>query len=88
MLKLNSNCTSLDGGWQLLSTEQTNPRKRENLGKIFCLHRNYEADIRTDSDHLADEFGLDYDFPHTYAPVFNPYKESRYHITKHPHTDM
>uniref|UniRef100_A0A096LXL7 Tissue factor n=1 Tax=Poecilia formosa TaxID=48698 RepID=A0A096LXL7_POEFO len=44
--------------------------------ELEASDKNYEADIRADSEHLLDEFGSDYDFPHTYAPMFNPYKES------------
>uniref|UniRef100_A0A3B3YU37 Tissue factor n=1 Tax=Poecilia mexicana TaxID=48701 RepID=A0A3B3YU37_9TELE len=56
--------------------------------EIFCLHRNYEADIRADSEHLLDEFGSDYDFPHTYAPMFNPYKESNISALEFSLTDV
>ncbi|KAM4556711.1 tissue factor-like [Fundulus diaphanus] len=53
-----------------------------NISEVECdltkelmpLDRNYEADIKTESDQ--SDFGMDYDFPHTYSPKFNPYRES------------
>ncbi|XP_005815843.1 tissue factor-like isoform X1 [Xiphophorus maculatus] len=56
--------------------------------QLEASNKNYEADIRADSDHLADEFGLDYDFPHTYAPMFNPYKESNISALEFSITDV
>lgn len=40
------------------------------------LNEDFEADIRTESDDFSINYGEDYDVPHTYAPKFNPYKES------------
>ncbi|XP_027875696.1 tissue factor-like isoform X2 [Xiphophorus couchianus] len=56
--------------------------------QLEASNKNYEADIRADSDHLADKFGLDYDFPHTYAPMFNPYKESNISALEFSITDV
>ncbi|XP_054888864.1 tissue factor-like [Poeciliopsis prolifica] len=50
--------------------------------------KNYEADIRADFDKLSDEFGLDYDFPHTYSPIFNPYRESNISALEFSITDV
>ncbi|XP_014831200.1 PREDICTED: tissue factor-like [Poecilia mexicana] len=56
--------------------------------ELEASDKNYEADIRADSEHLLDEFGSDYDFPHTYAPMFNPYKESNISALEFSLTDV
>lgn len=43
---------------------------------LIPLNKDYEADIRTESDEFSYIYGEDFDNPHTYAPNFNPYKES------------
>ncbi|XP_047224793.1 tissue factor-like [Girardinichthys multiradiatus] len=55
---------------------QTSESECDLTQELIPLDRDYEADIRTESHDFYGEFGMDYDFPHTNAPAFNPYKES------------
>lgn len=50
--------------------------KDNDNNNIFPVNRTYVADIRTepmDSDYDHDPEN----FPHTYSPPFNPYRESK-----------
>uniref|UniRef100_A0A668AVB3 Tissue factor n=1 Tax=Myripristis murdjan TaxID=586833 RepID=A0A668AVB3_9TELE len=49
-----------------------------NYLDVLLLYRTYSADIKSEHDVTDDDDDVDdVEFPHTYSPKFNPYRESQ-----------
>ncbi|KAM4727622.1 tissue factor-like [Anableps anableps] len=70
-------CAEIDQYWsEAPDCITTSESECDLTQQLIPLDRNYQADIKTESDGLGNTYGLDYDLPHTFSPTFNPYKES------------